>query len=100
MLRGRGYDSVAIEFILAGPPGTREGEAEPEAKTSITIVQGSARPLLASRAVEKGEIYLVEGSARPFLREKRTHSLWEGMKGGGEGDGGKVIAKGEEDSGI
>ncbi len=104
MLRGRGYDSVSIEVILAGP--------EADAKTPITIVQGSARPLLAPKFVAKGEIYLVEGSARPFLRAKRTHSLWEGMmRGGGAGEGegrlnmvgeggSEVVAGEEDDSGI
>ncbi|KAF6221899.1 hypothetical protein HO133_001867 [Letharia lupina] len=102
-LRALGYDDPQIDAILAGP---RTGVAEPGTaeKKDITVVRGSARPLLAPRVVSKGQIRVVRGSARPFVLGKRAHSLWEGMRGAGdkedggeervEGDG--SVGKGEE----
>lgn len=75
---------------------TARAETEAE-KPDITVVEGSARPLLEPRVVSKREIRVVEGSGRPFVKGRRTHSLWEGMDGmrteGGEGG----VGGGEED---
>lgn len=73
-----------------------DSESGGGAKHAITVVKGSARPLLEPRVVEKGEIQVMEGSARPFVKGKRTHSLWEGMGGGAEDGGGGVEEVGGE----
>ena len=65
-------------------------------KKDITVVRGSARPLLAPRVVSKGQIRVVRGSARPFVLGKRAHSLWEGMRGvGDKEDGGEGRVEGD-----
>ena len=78
--------------IPQNQPGDTELELLGKTK-DITVVKGSARPLLAPRLVRKGEISVVEGSGRPFVRGMRTHSLWEGM---GLGKRGEVGAGGDD----
>lgn len=116
-LRIHGYDDAEIDIILAGPE-TRDDEhehdddddegavdvgdtAQPETEiatpntniTPITVVKGSARPLLEPRVVQKGEIRKVEGSARPWVKGKRTHSLWEEQRGRGVGMEGEGVGE-------
>lgn len=96
-LRACGYSDAQIGRILAGRgTGVDDDEGDDGARLvdggvvtraeagierrGITVVKGSARPLLEPRVVEKGEIVVVEGSARPFVRGLRTHSLWEGLR--------------------
>ncbi len=76
------------------------GNEKKKNDTTVTVVTGSARPLLAPRVVGKGEISVVEGSGRPFVRGRRTHSLWEGMGKGGEGVDGGDEGEGEGEGGL
>lgn len=63
------------------------GAGKNQDPTTITVVPGSAKPLLEPRVVEKDDIHVVKGSGRVYLREKRTHSLWEGMAMAGRMEG-------------
>ena len=84
-----GYTDVQVQNIMAGP---HRDDLEPDSdldvklnldlqteklKDAITVVQGSAKPLLEKKVVGKGQISIVKGSARPWARGRRTHSLWE-----------------------
>ena len=123
-----GYTEAQVQDITAGHP---RGDLDPDSdldvklnldlqteklKDAITVVQGSAKPLLEKKVVGKGQISIVKGSARPWVRGRRTHSLWEAQAKararsagevevveGGEGvEGGEVVegAEGSEDDAI
>ncbi|KAM0799925.1 hypothetical protein BDR22DRAFT_272021 [Usnea florida] len=110
-LKDKGYTDMQVRNIIAGP---HRDDLEPDSdldvnlnldlqteklKDAITVVQGSAKPLLEKKVVGKGQISIVKGSARPWVKGKRTHSLWEAKararSGAGAVEGGDEIVEGD-----
>ena len=105
-LKDQGYTDVQVRNIIAGPH--RDDDLEPDSdlnvqlnldlqtenlKDTITVIQGSAKPLLEKKAVGKAQISIVKGSARPWVKGKRTHSLWEAKARAGALEGGDEMAE-------
>ena len=103
-----GYSDVQVRDIMAGPDRRHdlnpdldlETEKMDRVKEVITIVQGSAKPLLEKKFVGKGDISVVKGSARPWVKGRRTHSLWEGRARAGDGAAGVEGDGGDGDVGV
>lgn len=110
-----GYAEVQVRDIMAGP---HREDLEPDLdldlhldldleteklKDAITVVQGSAKPLLEKKVVGKGQISVVKGSARPWVKGRRTHSLWEAKARARTGAGIEGVegeGQGQRDGGV